>query len=49
MEVKEKQVIVPMKCEVPVELIQEKAIEVKKIIESILQVPQIVTKNVVLY
>lgn len=41
--------MVPVKYEVPVEIIQEKAVEVKKIIETIVQVPQVVTKNVILY
>lgn len=48
-EIREKEVVLPMRIEVPVEIIQERAVDVKKVVETLVQVPQIVTKNVILY
>jgi hypothetical protein len=48
-EIRDREVIIPFKHEIPVELIQEKAIEIRRIIENILQVPQVINKNVILY
>jgi len=43
-EYREREVNVPLIHEVPKELIQQKAVEIKKIIESVVQVPQIITR-----
>lgn len=48
-EIRDREVVIPFRHEVPVEIIQEKAVEIKKIIENILQVPQVINKNVILY
>jgi hypothetical protein len=42
-------VSIPLRQEIPKELIQQKAVEIKKIIENVIQVPQVITKEVVLY
>lgn len=47
-EIRDREVIIPFRHEIPVEIIKEKAVEIRKIIENIVQVPQVVTKNVVL-
>lgn len=41
--------MVPYKQQEPIELIQERAVEVRKVIENIVQVPQIIEKQTILY
>lgn len=48
-EYREREVNVPFIKEVPKEIIQEKAVEIKKIIENIVQVPQVITRPVPVY
>lgn len=47
-EFREKEVMVPLVQEIPKEIIVEKAVEIQKIIEKILQVPQLITKKEVI-
>ena len=48
-EIRDREVIVPFTHEIPIEVIQEKAVEIKKFIESIMQVPQKIEINKILY
>lgn len=48
-EIKDREVVIPFKQEVPIEVIQEKAVEIKRIIENIVQVPQIIERDKILY
>jgi hypothetical protein len=41
-EIHNREVILPYKYQEPVELVQERAVEVRKIIENILQIPQVI-------
>lgn len=41
--------MIPIRHEVPVELIKEVPVEIKKIIDNVVQVPQIITRNNILY
>lgn len=48
-EIRDREVMMPYKHQEPVEIVQERAVEVRKIIENIIQVPQVIEKQVVLY
>lgn len=48
-EIRDREVVIPFRHEVPIEVIQERAVEIKKIIENIVQVPQIIERDKVLY
>jgi hypothetical protein len=48
-QIRDREIVIPFKQQVPVELIQEKAVEIRKIIENIVQVPQVIEKQVTLY
>lgn len=41
-EIKERHVVIPFKHEVPIEVIQQKAVEIQRIIERVVEVPQII-------
>lgn len=44
-EYRDREVMVPMRYEIPKEILVEKAVEVQKIIERIVQVPQLITQK----
>jgi hypothetical protein len=48
-QIRDREIVIPFKQQVPIELIQEKAVEIRKIIENIVQVPQVIEKQVTLY
>lgn len=48
-QVRDREIVIPFKQQVPIELIQEKAVEIRRIVETIVQVPQVIEKQLTLY